>query len=286
MKTGIIRVDWKINGAAQDTQTTFTLTKESGWNLIRREYRDAASKLSFDTVSVYWDTTAPKIIISNPKNGSIVNKSSIPVSWSIDGAAQTAETTEPLGATEGDKTITRSFVDKAGNSGTASVKVSLRFNAPNFTHIRKILVLDKSTSGANAHLESRRDLNSALSELAVEAGFTVTTLKQTDSISAVSAAFSLAKLQEQQIVLFSNNDGVASQLDPQSKLNIEMYVSDDGTLIAVHAASAFIANWTWLTNSLVQSFSVHKAPISPAPIWSTMRRPWRSEPRPAGYSRV
>lgn len=253
-KNGSITVEWKVNDAAQDSLTGFVMAKEGDWNLIRREFRDAANNLGFDTLSVFWDTTAPKVAIAYPKNGTTVNKSTIPVSWSIDGIKQTAQLTEDLGAIEGNKTVSRSFSDPAGNIGTVTNQVSLLFDAPAFTRIRKILVLDKSQGGAGGHLESRRDLNLALSALSTEKGFSVTTLRQADSLSVIANAFTLAKLKENQVVLFSHNDGVSSQLDSLSKMNVEKYVDEGGTLIAVHAASAFITGWPWLTNSLVQSF--------------------------------
>ena len=260
VKNGTLQVKWEVDDVARTDQAAFTMTKEGGWNLIRREFKDAADNLTFDTVSVYWDTTTPKVAITSPKNGSLANKSVIPVSWSVDGALQSAQATDTLGSAEGAKTVFRSFTDKAGNTGSASHQVTLRFMAPGFTHIRKVLVLDKNLSGASGHSLSRANLNSALSELATETGFAVTTLKQADSIAAISAAFTVAKLQEQQAVIFSNNDGVSSLLDSQSKMNVEKYVNDGGTLIAVHAASAFISNWAWLTDALVQSFYGPMAP--------------------------
>jgi type 1 glutamine amidotransferase len=125
---------------------------------------------------------------------------------------------------------------------------------PAFTNLKKVLILDKSQGGANGHLESRRDLNKALAELATDKGFQVTTIGQNDGASKISTEFSAANLATYQVVLFSNNDGVDAQLDGASKTNFENYVKNGGGFIPVHAASAFIQNWPWMTSVLVQSF--------------------------------
>lgn len=125
---------------------------------------------------------------------------------------------------------------------------------PAVTHLKKILVLDKSQNGANSHLESRRDLNAALKGLAADKGFSLTFIGQNDGASIIASEFSAEKLATYQAVLFSNNEGIDSQLDSVSKANVETYVENGGGLIPVHAGQDFIAKWPWLTRSLVQSF--------------------------------
>ena len=132
--------------------------------------------------------------------------------------------------------------------------VSTQAQAPVKTNLKKVLVLDKSQGGANGHKESRVDLNKALEELGTANGFTVTTIGQSDPASKISTEFSVANLATYQAVIFSNNDGVHAQLDATSKANLEAYVKAGGGLIPIHAASAFISNWAWLTNMLVESF--------------------------------
>jgi type 1 glutamine amidotransferase len=122
------------------------------------------------------------------------------------------------------------------------------------TNLKKILVLDKSQVGANGHSESRRDLNAALRELATEKGFTITFIGQNDPASKISAEFSATSLATYQAVLFSSNDGVDNLLDSASKINLENYVKTGGGFFPIHAASAFISKWPWLTSVLVQSF--------------------------------
>ena len=150
---------------------------------------------------------------------------------------------------------TRRIVGKAVFLGALfSVALDAGAEPPAKTNLKKILVLDKSQGGANAHMESRRDLNAALKELAADKGFTITFIGQNDPASKISTEFSTANLSTYQAVIFSNNDGVDAQLDPASKINFENYVKAGGGFFPIHAASAFISNWPWLTSVLVQSF--------------------------------
>jgi type 1 glutamine amidotransferase len=126
--------------------------------------------------------------------------------------------------------------------------------APANSKLKKVLVLDKSQGGAGGHLESRRDLNLALNALATEKGFTVTIIGQNDPASKIATEFSAANLATYQAVLFSNNDGVHAQLNATEKANFEAYVKNGGGFIPIHAASAFISGWTWITDVLVESF--------------------------------
>jgi type 1 glutamine amidotransferase len=125
--------------------------------------------------------------------------------------------------------------------------------APAKTNLKKILVLDKAQF-PSGHFESRRDLNAALKELAEEKGFTVTTISQNDPASKIATEFSAASLATYQAVIFSNNDGVHAQLNSTEKSNFENYVKNGGGFIPIHAASAFISNWPWITSVLVESF--------------------------------
>lgn len=139
-------------------------------------------------------------------------------------------------------------------SALALAPAAAQAQAPAKTKLKKILVLDKSQGGANGHFESRRDLNEALRALGTEKGFTVTIIGQNDPASKISSEFSVASLAGYQAVLFSNNDGVHAQLDATDKANFEAYVKNGGGFLPIHAASAFISNWAWVTNALVEGF--------------------------------
>jgi hypothetical protein len=120
--------------------------------------------------------------------------------------------------------------------------------------LKRVLVLDKSQMGASGHFESRRDLNAALASLAVEKGFAVTTIGQNDPASRIAAEFSPEGLAAYQAVIFSSNDGVHAQLNAAEKADFEAYVRNGGGFVPIHAASAFISNWPWITEALVESF--------------------------------
>ncbi len=133
VRNGLIAVEWSVNGAKQQSQTTQTLTQEGAWNLIRREYTDSALNVTFDTVSVFWDTTAPKVVITYPTQGMFFTKQTLAVNWTVDGIPQTTDTVETLSAGNGSKTFTRTARDAAGNTDTAWVTVTLDtsgFNNP------------------------------------------------------------------------------------------------------------------------------------------------------------
>jgi type 1 glutamine amidotransferase len=149
------------------------------------------------------------------------------------------------------------FSGKVGGLAAAAIlggAICANAQAPAGTKLKNILLLDKSQGGANGHLESRRDLNAALASLATKYGFTVTTIGQNDPASKITTEFSTTGLAKYQVVLFSNNDGVDAQLDAASKTNFENYVKGGGGFMPIHAASAFISNWPWITSVLVQSF--------------------------------
>ena len=117
---------------------------------------------------------------------------------------------------------------------------------PAVTHLKKILVLDKSQGGANSHLESRRDLNAALKELAADKGFSLTFIGQKDASSVIASEFSAERLATYQAVMFSNNEGVHAQLGlrPRKRMS-KTYVKNGGGLIPIHAAQDFVFNWPW-----------------------------------------
>ncbi len=126
--------------------------------------------------------------------------------------------------------------------------------APAKTKLKKILVLNKSQFGINGHRESRADFMKALAELALEKGFTITTLGQDAPASTFSTEFSTAGLAGYHAVIFCYNDGVDRFLDSTQKRNFEAYVKNGGGFIAIHSASDFIINWTWITSVLVESY--------------------------------
>ncbi|MDG5815419.1 RHS repeat-associated core domain-containing protein [Chitinispirillales bacterium ANBcel5] len=121
-----IPVSWTVDGAEQTDQLTEDL--EEGINTITRSYTDAAGNTGKASITVTLKTTVPVVEITSPADGYITNQSTIPVSWTVDGAEQTDQLTEAL--EEGVNTITRSYTDAAGNTGTASITVTLKTTVP------------------------------------------------------------------------------------------------------------------------------------------------------------
>jgi RHS repeat-associated protein len=121
-----IAVAWTIDGVAQTTELTATLTE--GVNTITRSYTDAAGNTGTASIQVTLDIQAPVVAISSPENGAVTNQTNIAVAWTVDGVTQTTELTATL--SEGVNTITRNYTDAAGNTGTASIQVTLDTQAP------------------------------------------------------------------------------------------------------------------------------------------------------------
>jgi hypothetical protein len=121
-----IAVAWTVDGVAQTTELIASLTE--GENTITRSFTDAAGNIGTASVLVTLDTQVPIVAITTPVNGMITNQSEISVAWTVDGVAQTTELIASL--TEGENTITRSYTDAAGNTGTASIQVALDTQKP------------------------------------------------------------------------------------------------------------------------------------------------------------
>jgi len=116
--------------------------------------------------------------------------------------------------------------------------------------LKSVLVLAHGTS--NGHRASTDDLVAALKDLATKNSFEVTVLPEGTN---TDVAFQTANLAKYQVVIFSNNDGVDKYISTGTKTNIENFVNGGGGLVAIHAASAFIGNWTWYHNALVREFT-------------------------------
>ncbi|HKP96004.1 MAG TPA: Ig-like domain-containing protein [Fibrobacteria bacterium] len=82
------------------------------------------------TVRVTLDTQAPVVAITSPLANAKVATNPVAVIWTVDGVSQSAQTSETMTAGDGEKTIIRSFTDKAGNPGSAGIKVILDKDKP------------------------------------------------------------------------------------------------------------------------------------------------------------
>ncbi len=124
-----IAVAWTVDGKAQTALLTEALAAD-GEHLIIRESTDSAGNKGSDTVKVIRDTQPPVVVITSPAAGSKVTASPVTVAWTVDGKAQTAQTSETLSAGDGEKTITRIGTDAAGNTSTVSIKIILDKDKP------------------------------------------------------------------------------------------------------------------------------------------------------------
>ena len=125
-----ITVDWTVDGVPQVTLTSEALVE--GLNTITRSATDAAGNTGSASVTVTLDTIAPVVVITNPADGTLTNQTSIAVTWTVDGVPQITDLTATL-ANEGANTVTRSAMDAAGNTGTASITVNRDTIAPDTT---------------------------------------------------------------------------------------------------------------------------------------------------------
>ncbi len=114
-----VPVNWSVDGVKQTSDTSVTLV--DGLNIIKRSATDKAGNKSVDSVKIILNTKVPNVQITSPAPGAITNQTSINVTWTVNGVAQTASL-EPL-LVEGDNIIIRKFKDAASNEGIASIKV-------------------------------------------------------------------------------------------------------------------------------------------------------------------
>lgn len=143
---------------------------------------------------------------------------------------------------------------KGISAGVALLVLAVSANAQDSTRtkLKSVLLLDKSAFGATGHMESRRDLVAALRKLSTEHGFALDIIGQGDN--TINTKFTDANLKNHQVVIFSNNDGVHTQVSGNARAAFEKYVNEGGGFMAIHAASAFVENWSWFDQALVQKF--------------------------------
>jgi hypothetical protein len=116
------------------------------------------------------------------------------------------------------------------------------------TDVRSVILLDHSESGG--HGLSRQYLRGALIRLSSQHGFR---LQMTNDPSAIDER----TLASAQVLILSNGDGdVIPPGAPREA--VENFVKRDGKgLILVHAATAFLKDWTFLGEAVVQPYYRH-----------------------------
>jgi photosystem II stability/assembly factor-like uncharacterized protein len=98
---------------------TFTVTDVvmSGWI-----YDPTASVETSDSITVPLDTIPPQVTIISPPDGAVVNTSPIDMTYTVDGGTPVTLSGYLI---EGQNTLTIEVTDEAGNTGEASINVTL-----------------------------------------------------------------------------------------------------------------------------------------------------------------
>ncbi len=115
-----------LEGTVDNEPFTETRTLIEGENTLTKESTDKAGNFSSSSVTITLDTKPPAIIITSPSDNSLVNTPEITLQGTIDGVSFTETRT----LTEGENTLTKEAVDKAGNSSSASVTITLDTKPP------------------------------------------------------------------------------------------------------------------------------------------------------------
>ena len=98
------------------------------------------------------------------------------------------------------------------------------------------------------------DFHESLGKLSAAYGFDVMILGQGATSQQIETAFTPSSLDGYQAVVFAYNDGVDRYFPHSLMPEFESWVKNGGGLIAINSASAFIGDWPFLTEALVQSF--------------------------------
>ncbi|MDD5436227.1 MAG: fibronectin type III domain-containing protein, partial [Candidatus Omnitrophica bacterium] len=122
VKTPNLTVNYTLDGVAKTK--AFTLTE--GLNTLTVTETDTVGNSASASIKVTLDTVAPVVKITSPADNSVVNTRDITVNYTVDGIAKTKAFTLVAGL----NTLTVTEVDTAGNSSSASIRVTLG-TAPN-----------------------------------------------------------------------------------------------------------------------------------------------------------
>ncbi len=134
---------------------------------------------------------------------------------------------------------------------------------PALTHLKNVLLLNKSQGGSNSDSKSRSDFVAVLDSLAADKGFSVAKVNQGDGAATLTEAFSKENLAKTQVVFFLANNGVDKMLDSASKVNLEEYVKAGGGFIGLIESDYFVSNWSWYSSAMVQSYTGHHTANQP-----------------------
>lgn len=120
---------------------------------------------------------------------------------------------------------------------------------PRPSNLKHVLVLDWSIL-EGGYKQTRINFNAAIQELAAANGFEVTIIAQYGDINALS----VSRLAGYQAVIFNNNEAVDRIVPDSLKPGFESWVRNGGGFLSLHMASAFINDWPFMQEALVQRF--------------------------------
>lgn len=120
----LARMDANLQWVQKDT--VFATDWGEGEHELLWSARDVYGNESSFRQKFVVDTTAPKVLILDLKNGEKVATALLPLKWSVDGALQDSLLSEGLKL--GENTLVRKYEDSAGNVGQDQVKVVLDLN--------------------------------------------------------------------------------------------------------------------------------------------------------------
>ena len=112
---------------------------------------DPAGDTGTASTQITVDTIGPNIIITSPIDGAVVNTPTLTVNYTSDGVAKNKQVT----LTTGSNTITISETDDAGNTGTASIKVTLLMPQPSeiiYIYLNGQRIASKDNTGTYFYL--------------------------------------------------------------------------------------------------------------------------------------
>ncbi|MFC2140442.1 hypothetical protein ACFLQ1_01820 [Candidatus Auribacterota bacterium] len=122
LNTSPVLVEYTVDSVAKTK--SFDLLE--GVNALTIEEVDTVGNMGSATVNVALDTIAPVIVITSPADGALVNQADITVEYTVDSVAKT----KSFDLVEGANALVVEETDAAGNTGSATVNITLDTTPP------------------------------------------------------------------------------------------------------------------------------------------------------------
>ena len=138
-----IELVWMVDG----TEYREDVVLIEGANTLSKSASDDLGNSCEASVNVTYNFPVPVVTITNPVDGYRTNSAEQTITWTVDGIEQSSQTSEIL--SEGINTITRSFTNEYGNTGSASINVELDTQCPEL----RITAPTNNTEFSNPNIE-------------------------------------------------------------------------------------------------------------------------------------